>query len=144
MSKKLITLSKLTGSDGAIKITMDKVTFQENEDHSLQFVHPEFAPWLSDQIFIWEKTLAIKQGLFRKKYYCSGCGAELDTSLRASVEASYQLEFSDYPPFSLNILMPGVICPQCQKACGIDLDNSFDYQITEALINIFKSANIKF
>jgi hypothetical protein len=143
VDKKPIQLSNITGSEGDVKITLHGATFHENEDLSLQFVNPEFGVWLSEQIFSWEKILAIKKGWFRKKYFCSGCGAELDPLQRSPTEVSYQLEFPDYPPFFVNILLPCVTCSQCNKPCGIDAQDSLDFQISEALAYAFERTNIR-
>ncbi|MBI5294080.1 MAG: hypothetical protein HY869_01290 [Chloroflexi bacterium] len=143
MTKKLIQQAHITGSEGDVKITLSGATFQENEDLSLQFVDPEFGVWLMEQIFWQEKILAIKKGWLRKKYFCSGCGAELNPTLCSPVEVSYRLEFSDYPPFSVSILLPCVTCSQCNKPCGIDLRDRLDFQISEAFVYAFERANIR-
>jgi len=142
-NKNPIVLSKIAGSKGDIKITINRATFHESEDNSLESPHPEFAEWLVEQVFNWEKILATKSGLFTKKYFCPACKTELNPSLRTSLESSYNLEFMDFSPFSMSVRMPSVICPQCNKTCGIDLKGSFESDFVDAIIDAFNSANIR-
>ena len=141
--KKLVVIPKMIGTEENVTITFRDAPFQENEDSSRQFLHPEFGVWLNEQLYDWEKMFAIKRGLFKKRYWCPSCNTELNVAACTRIESSYKLEFSDYPSFFVDISMPSVMCPQCKKTCGIDFDGTLAFNLGEAMVHAFRSKDVR-
>lgn len=141
--KKLVVIPKMTGTEENVTVTFRDVVFQEKEDASRQFLHPEFGAWLIEQLYKWEKIFATKKGLFKKSYWCASCGAELDVVSRTPKESSYKLQFSDFPPFYIDISMPSVVCPQCKKTNGVDFDGTLEFNLGEAMLHAFRSKDVR-
>jgi hypothetical protein len=140
--KKFVVIPSMTGTDGEVSVTLSNATFQEKNDSTKTYAHPEFGPWLIEQIYREQKILAVKKGLFKKIYVCPNCSSELNPDLRKSMEISFDLKHLDFSQFNVKITIPSVECPQCKKVCGIDIKGSLDNHLAEALIHAFQSKNI--
>ncbi len=140
--KEYISIPFITGTDGNATVTFIDVTFQKVNDTFNRYPDPEFGAWLIEQIFAKKKILAEKWGFFEKKLFCSSCRTELNPELQTPKRIDCELKYKDFDPFIAYITIPSVICPQCNRICGIDLDGSLSDHINEAIIAAFKSKNI--
>jgi hypothetical protein len=141
--KTYVVIPFMAGTDDDTAIVFINATFQIKDDLVKRYPHPEFGPWLIEQIYDVQKILAEKKGLFKKKYICPSCATELNPDSRRPIESNYELAFLDFAPFTVKITIPAVECPQCKKICGIDLKDSLGCHLNDAIIHAFDSQNIK-
>ncbi|WKZ50310.1 MAG: hypothetical protein QY329_12690 [Anaerolineales bacterium] len=137
-----VVIPSMTGTDRDASITFINAVFQENENVK-RYPDPDFGAWLFEEVYNRKKILAERRGVFRKKISCASCGTELNPELKTPMKIEYELKFKDFNPFVLQITVPSVVCPQCDKISGVDLDGSLNDQLNEAMIAAFKSENIK-
>ena len=140
---KFVVIPSMSGIDDEVSISLINATFQEKDDFVRKYPHPEFGPWLVEQISKRDKIFAIKKGLFKKVYVCPSCSSELNPDSRKPVEKVFELKYLDFSPFTVKLTVPSVECPQCKTICEIEIKNSLDYHIAEALIRSFETQNIK-
>jgi hypothetical protein len=141
--RKFIVIPSVTGTDGEISVSLLNATFEDLDGAIRKFPEPEFGPWLIEQMYQGQRILATKKGILKKSYVCPDCSSELDPDTVKPAETSFELQYLDFAPFRMKISFPGVVCPQCQKLCGIDRKGSFDYHLAEALLHAFRSKNIR-
>ena len=133
----------MTGTYGDTTVTFINATFQKVNETKKRYPDPDFGFWLIEEIYKNKKILADRQGTFKKKLFCSSCGAELNSDLREPKRIEYELKYMDFDPFIIQVKIPSVECPLCRRICGIDLDGSLNNQLNEAIIAAFNSENIK-
>jgi hypothetical protein len=141
--KSYISISSLSGADRNASITFVNATFRRESESVKRYPDPDFGAWLFEEIYYKKKVLAERRGVFKKKLFCSSCGAELNPELKTPMKIEYELRFKDFNPFIVQITIPSIVCPQCEKISGIDLDGSLNDQLNEAIIAAFASENIK-
>lgn len=95
-----------------------------------------------DQIYNKKQILAKIKGLFKKRLLCSSCQTELDINPQEQRQIELDLQYKEFSPFKILITISSVICPQCNKICGVDLDGNKSYRLNEAVIAAFESENI--
>jgi hypothetical protein len=142
-NRTCVSIPLMTGSDGDMSVAFLNATFQKINETKKRYPDPDFGVWLIEQIYNVKKIMAKRRGVFRKKSFCSSCGNELNPELRLPKQIDYELKYKDFDSFVLQIIIPSVTCPQCNKVSGIDLDGSLAYHLNEAIIAAFESENIK-
>jgi hypothetical protein len=133
----------MSGVESLSAITFIDATFSTKDGDVKNYPAPIFGEWLITQIYEIIKRFAIKKGLFRKKFLCSGCLEELNVEIVRPIETEHQLQLDKFPPFRIRINLPSVECPHCRKICGIDLDGSASFNLNEAIMHAFESENIR-
>lgn len=133
----------MTGADGDASVMFVNATFQEVNETVKQYPDPDFGAWLFDEIYAKKRILAERRGILKKKLFCPSCSNELNPDLQAQKQIEYKLKYKDFNPFVVQITIPSVACPQCNKISGIDWDGSLNNHLNEAMIAAFKSENIK-
>jgi hypothetical protein len=58
-------------------------------------------------------------------------------------QIAYELQYKNFDPFTVKITLPTVECSQCKRVCGIDPNGSMNNHLGEAMVNAFRSQNIK-
>lgn len=141
--KNYILIPLMTGADGDASVAFINATFQRVNESIKRYPDPDFGAWLTEQIFYKKKIFSDMQGVFRKKFSCPSCGTELDPAFKKFRQIEYQLRYKDFAPFVLQVTIPSVICRQCNRVSGIDIDGSLNNHLSEAIIIAFKTENIK-
>ena len=85
-----------------------------------RFLYAEFAPMLVDFVADPEKIApqppAVKRGLIKKHYYCSGCGVELPADPMKKSECSLDATFKgEAVPFKIVVRIALYKCEQCGR-----------------------------
>jgi hypothetical protein len=143
MKHQHVTIPYMYGFEDEVSITFLNATFHMKDGLAKTYPDPVFGEWLITEIYSQIEIFADKQGVFKKHYICSSCGHGLDTEAKRPMQAEYELQFKDFPVFTMRIGLPAVICNNCQKICGIDPDGRVSLKLNDAIINAFKSENIK-
>ena len=141
--KNYVSIPLMTGADGDALVTFINATFQKVNESVKRYPDPDFGGWLFEQIYYKKRILAERRGVIRKKLFCFSCGAELNPDFQAPKRIEYELKYKNFDSFVVQITIPSVICPQCNKISGVDLDGSLNNHLNEAIIAAFKSENIK-
>lgn len=142
-NRNYVVIPMMTGTDGDASVTFLNATFQKVNESKKRFPDPDFGAWLIEQIYSEKKMMAERRGAFKKKLYCPSCDGELSPEIREPKQIEYELQYHDFDPFKMQITIPSVVCPQCGKVCGMDLDGSLSNYLGDAIIAAFKSVNIK-
>ena len=140
--KEYVTIPFMVGTDEDASVTFINTTFLKVNQTDNRYPDLDFGAWIIEQIYEKKKILATSRGIFKKILFCSSCHTKLDSELQALKQIECELKYKDFDPFFIHITIPSVICPQCNKICGIDLDGSLIDHINEATIAAFKSKNI--
>jgi heme/copper-type cytochrome/quinol oxidase subunit 4 len=141
-NRAYVSLPLLTGSDGDASVAFHNATFQKVNESGKRFPDPDFGAWLIKQIYQTNKILAESTGVLKRKFFCPSCGTELSPEGREQEQKEFELRYKDFAPFIMQITIPSVMCPQCSRICGIDLDGSLNYHLNEAILHAFGSENI--
>ncbi|MFZ5921836.1 MAG: hypothetical protein ACOYY3_12355 [Chloroflexota bacterium] len=141
--KEFVSIPVLSGVNGNASVTFVNATFQKVDEVSRRYPDPDFGAWLFEEIYTKRGTLAERRGVLKKKFLCSSCGTVLNPEMQMPKRIEYELKYKNFDSFTMQITIPSVICPQCNKISGIDLDGSLNNHLNEAIIVAFKSENIK-
>lgn len=133
----------MTGTDEDASVTFINATFQKTSRPVKRYPAPDFGIWLIEQIYNENKVMAEKTGVLKNRLLCSSCGTELNHNDQLLRKIEYELKYNDFDPFTMQIAIPSIVCPQCSKICGVDLNGSLSYHLNEAIIRAFKSEKIK-
>jgi hypothetical protein len=142
-NRAYVSIPLMTGSDGDVSVTFHHATLQQIKESKKRYPDPDFGSWLIEQIYNAKKIMAERKGAFKKRLFCSSCGAELSPEYLGPKQIELELRYKDFKPFVMQITIPSVACPQCNKVCGVDLDGSLNDHLSEAIIAAFRSENIK-
>lgn len=113
------TLGSFSGEEGPVTVTVDGMPAVVCAKNHKRFLYAEFAPTLLDFVSDPEKLApqppAVKRGLIKKHYHCSGCGAELPTDAAGKSERSLDAVFKKAAPFKVIVRIALYKCEQCGR-----------------------------
>ncbi len=141
--KSFVSVPFMTGKHGEASVVLMNVTFVLENDLTKRYCDPDFGAWLLEEIYNRKRLFAVKKGFFKKSWWCPSCRTEICADTQAPHRIEYELKYKDFAPFSIQITIPSVECPECKKICGVDQNGSLGYHLNEAIIQAFKSENIK-
>jgi predicted RNA-binding Zn-ribbon protein involved in translation (DUF1610 family) len=114
---RIARLESFSGEEGAVKITVRDMPALVCKEKHKRFVYPEFAPALMDIVIDPESyrflPSANRQGLLRKHYHCTRCGAELPAAASADRSRDLDADLKDAEPFAVKVTVPVYACPKC-------------------------------
>ena len=88
------------------------------KDHK-RFLYPDFVTRLMDLVADPEQVApqppAVKRGLFRKRYHCSGCDAELPVVPKGKSERGLDASFKNAAPFKVVVQVALYKCDGCGR-----------------------------
>lgn len=143
---KLIQVPYMHAVEGESAVTFLDATFSTVDGKVKYYPDKFFGEWLYHQIFEKNKLFAEKKGLpflGRKTHVCPQCGQELNPDLKRIMETEHRLQLLEFPPFTVKISVPSVICPKCGWVCGIDLEGRASKNLVEAMLRAFAAENIQ-
>jgi len=140
--KVYVTVPFMTGCDGEVCVSIMDASFIQKEGGKKIYPDSNFGPWLMEEIYDRQKIMATKRGLRSKSWHCSSCRMELNPDLAMFQKIQYTLKYKDLAPFNIQFVLPTVECPQCSKFCAVDPKGTMGYQLSEAILQAFKSENI--
>jgi hypothetical protein len=141
---ELVIIPILSGSDKDVEAVLVNATFQIKDATTHKYPHPDFGFWLVTEIFEKQKILAKAEGLFKKKFVCSSCHAELnpESQARGTLEFDLKYPFMEFAPFQLRLTLPIVVCENCGKKNVVDVKGVYNNRISEALLRVFEAGHI--
>jgi hypothetical protein len=142
-NKAYVSIPVMSGKDGEAAVVLLNTTVQINPDGTKRYPHPEFGTWLIDELYTVKKVIGVQPGLFNKHAFCPNCNTVLNPTSRTPKQLEYELQFGSFPPLKIQITMPCVECPKCQKICGVNVKGTLSNHLNEAIIHAFKSQEIE-
>ena len=113
------TLGSFSGEEGPVTVTVDCMPAVVCAKNHKRFLYAEFAPMLVDFVADPEKIApqppAVKRGLIKKHYHCSGCGVELPADPMKKSECSLDATFKEAAPFKIVVRIALYKCEQCGR-----------------------------
>jgi hypothetical protein len=137
-------IEQTTGEAKPLAITLRAVPVLECEKGHKQFVDAGFARRVLDRLVEQQPKLpaARERGmLLFKRYYCSGCGAELKDAPQAPRSFPIEVALPDLAPFSADLSLPVYECAACSVAQLRSADD-VSGQLPAALAHAFQLAEI--
>ncbi|MCX7154815.1 MAG: hypothetical protein NTW45_00015 [Rhodocyclales bacterium] len=115
----LSILDPFHGEQGGLKLSVHEMPSLICTQGHKRFIHIEFAAQLMDLVMSPETyrdiPVAVKKGLFKKRYHCPGCDLELPESPTGHKTQELAAELGKAQPFKLVVDMPVFRCGGCGK-----------------------------
>lgn len=83
-----------------------------------------------------------RRGLFRATLLCPSCGRSLDGVLIGQVTVATDVDLRRIPPIHVDVEMPGMVCPSCDRRLVAIDDRNVQSDLSDALIDAFNRAGI--
>lgn len=116
---KVGALDMFRGVEGPVAISVNGMPALICANGHKRFVFAEFVPQLMDftanAAMATPQPPAVKRGLFKKHFYCSGCDTELLAEASAKSERELDVRFDKAAPFKLVVQVDLHPCPQCGR-----------------------------
>jgi hypothetical protein len=138
-------LDSFSGEEGPVTVTVDGMPALVCPQNHKRFVYAEFAPSLMDFVADPERIApqppAVKRGLIKKHYYCSGCGAELPSDSTRSCECSLDVALKKAAPFKTLVRIALYKCERCAREQVRSNDELAD-SLFKAMAHAFRAADV--
>jgi transcription elongation factor Elf1 len=142
-SYRIVIIPEISGNEGEVEVSFTNSAFKTRDDLSFKYPEPDFGSWLLEELYESHKIFAGIRGVFKKKPFCPNCNAEL-TSVPSIVEQEeFELKFREFPTFHIKITLPWAKCPLCGRKYCLDTNGLMKFNVNEAIIDAFRSKNIK-
>ena len=116
---KLAVLDMFRGTEGPVTVSVNAMPARVCANGHKRFVYPEFVSQLmdftADAAMATPQPAAVKRGLFKKHYHCSGCDAELPAAATGKSERELEVCFDKVAPFKLVVQVDLHQCPKCGR-----------------------------
>lgn len=140
---RIVIIPEITGNEGDVIVRITNSPFKTRDDVSFKYLDPDFGYWLLNELYEIQKIFAGTKGIFTKIPFCPDCKAELVMARAINEQEKFELKYKELAPFYIMITLPWVECPICGRKCCIDLKGLMSFNLNEAIINAFRSKNIK-
>jgi len=116
---KIATLGSFRGEEGPVAVIVNGMPALVCANDHKRFLYPEFVTRLMDLASDPEKVApqppAVKRGLLKKHYHCSGCGAELPAVPTGKSERGLDASFKNAAPFKVVVQVALYRCTGCGR-----------------------------
>ena len=116
---KLGLLDMFRGTEGPVTVSVNAMPALICSNGHKRFVYPEFVSQLmdftADAAMATPQPAAVRHGLFKKHYHCSGCDTELPAAPTGKSEREHVVRFEKAAPFKLMLQVDLYKCPQCAR-----------------------------
>ena len=116
---KITTLGSFRGEEGPVAVIVNGMPALVCAKDHKRFLYPEFVALLMDIVADAEKVApqppAVKRGLFRKRYHCNGCDAELPATSTKKSEQGLDASFKNAAPFKVVVQVALYKCEGCGR-----------------------------
>jgi hypothetical protein len=116
---KVTTLGSFRGEEGTVAVMVNGMPALVCANGHKRFLYPEFVTRLMDFVAEPEKVApqppAVKRGLFKKHFHCSGCDAELPATPAKKSERELDATFKNAAPFKVVIQVALYKCGGCGR-----------------------------
>jgi len=116
---KVTTLGSFRGEEGTVAVIVNGMPALVCAKDHKRFLYPDFVTRLMDLVADPEQVApqppAVKRGLFRKRYHCSGCDAELPVVPKGKSERGLDASFKNAAPFKVVVQVALYKCDGCGR-----------------------------
>ena len=116
---KVTTLGSFRGEEGTVAVIVNGMSALVCAKDHKRFLYPDFVTRLMDLVADPEQVApqppAVKRGLFKKRYYCSGCDAELPAVPTGKSERGLDASFKNAAPFKVVVQVALYKCDGCGR-----------------------------
>ena len=113
------TLGSFRGEEGPVVVVVNGMPALVCANGHKRFLFPEFVARLMDLVadpeVVAPQPPAVKRGLFKKRFYCSGCDAELPAMAAAKSERELDTSFKNAAPFKVVVQTALHKCTGCGR-----------------------------
>jgi hypothetical protein len=139
------TLGSFRGEEGPVAVIVNDMPALVCANHHKRFLYPEFVARLMDFVADPEKVApqppAVKRGLFKKRYHCSGCDAELAAPATGKSERELDASFRNATPFKVVVQVALHKCAGCGREQVLSNEEIADSAF-KAVSHGFRAADI--
>ena len=116
---KVTTLGSFRGEEGTVAVIVNGMPALVCAKDHKRFLYPDFVTRLMDLVADPEQVApqppAVKRGLFKKRYHCSGCDAELPAVPTGNSERGLDAIFKNAAPFKVVVQVALYKCDGCGR-----------------------------
>jgi hypothetical protein len=116
---KVSTLGSFRGEEGPVAVIVNGMPALVCAQNHKRFLYPDFVTRLMDFVADPEKIApqppAVKRGLFKKRYHCSGCDAELPEAPTGKSERGLDANLKNAAPFKVVVQVALYKCGGCGR-----------------------------
>jgi hypothetical protein len=116
---RITTLGSFRGEEGPVAVTVNGMPALVCAQDHKRFLNPQFVALLMDFVADVEKVApqppAVKRGLFKKRYHCNGCDAELPATSTRKSERVLDASFKNAAPFKVVVQVAVYKCEGCGR-----------------------------
>ena len=116
---KVGTLGSFRGEEGQVAVTVNGMPALVCAQNHQRFLYPDFVTRLMDFVAEPDKIApqppAVKRGLLKKHYHCSGCDAELPAAPTGKSECVLDASFKNAAPFKVVVQVALYKCEGCGR-----------------------------
>lgn len=116
---KVTTLGAFRGEEGPVAVMVSGMPAVVCANDHKRFINPRFVNQLMDFVADPEKVApqppAVKRGLFKKRYHCNGCDAELPATPAKKSECALDASFKGAAPFKVVVEVALYKCEGCGR-----------------------------
>ena len=116
---KVTTLGSFRGEEGPVAVMVNGMPALVCAQDHKRFLNPGFITELMDFVADPEKVApqppAVKRGLFKKRYHCNGCDAELPVTPAKKAECVLDANFKNAAPFKVVVQVALYKCEGCGR-----------------------------
>jgi hypothetical protein len=116
---KVAALESFRGEEGPVEVVVNGMPALVCANVHKRFLYPEFVARLidlvSDPAKVAPQPPAVKRGLFKKRYHCSGCDAELPAVPAGKSKRVLDASFKNAAPFKVEIQVALHKCAGCGR-----------------------------
>jgi len=130
----------INGQAQQVRVTLTGLSFRQTSA-GRRYAYPDFGSDFIDALY---KQLEgpNRRGWIRSTFLCPSCGRSLDGVPTGQVAVATDLVLSRIPAFHLDLEMPGMICPGCDRRLVMIDDRDLQSDLSDALIDAFNQAGL--
>jgi DNA-directed RNA polymerase subunit RPC12/RpoP len=139
------TLGAFSGEEGAVTVQVDGMPAMTCAKDHKRFLYPEFVALLMDFVAdpgkIAPQPPAVRRGLIKKHYHCSGCDAELPAAPGSKSERALDAAFRNAASFKVVVRVALYKCERCGRE-QVRSNEELADSAFKAISHGFRSADI--
>jgi hypothetical protein len=138
-------LGSFRGVEGPVAVEVNGMPTLACANGHKRFLYPEFVARLMDLVadpeLVAPQPPAVKRGLFKKRYYCSGCDAELPAVAAGQSKREIDASFKNAAPFKVMVQIALHKCAGCGREQVLSNEEVTDGAV-KALAHGFRAADV--
>ena len=130
----------VSGRSQQVRVTLTGLSFRQTSA-GRRYAYPDFG---SDFIQALHKQLVgpRRRGLIRSTLLCPSCGRSLDGVAIGQVTVGTDVDLPRIPAIHLDLAMPGMVCPGCDRRLVMIDDRNVQSDLSDALIDAFNQSGM--